>query len=153
MSMEIFHRYLWEGMWENKNVFGNIYAETFPTHFYFPTFLPGKIKMSVETSPLTFVGRNVGKIKMSMDMSMEIFHRFLFVGQKCPENKNVYGNCLIEICGKDIWDFPTFFLKMKMFMGVIHRHLWWEGMWENKNVYEDVYRNFLWTFLFSHIPS
>jgi hypothetical protein len=46
--MESFHRHLWQGMWENKDVYGNVYRN-FPDIFIFRlSFL--KIKMSMQNS-------------------------------------------------------------------------------------------------------
>jgi hypothetical protein len=59
-------------------------------------------------------GKECGKIKMSMEMSMETSHRHLY----------------FPTCG-----------KIKMSMETFHRHLW-EGMWENKNVCGNVNENF-----------
>jgi hypothetical protein len=35
IPMETFHRHLWEGIWENKNVYGNPYGN-FPCYGNFP---------------------------------------------------------------------------------------------------------------------
>jgi hypothetical protein len=54
MPMETFHRHLWQGMWENKNVYGNVW------------------KLSIEIFKklsIDICGKECGKIKMSMEMS------------------------------------------------------------------------------------
>jgi hypothetical protein len=63
--------------------------ETFPRDFYFPTFLP-KNKNVCGNFPIDIREKECRKIKMSMDTSMENFHRHLWEGMW--ENKNVCGN-------------------------------------------------------------
>jgi hypothetical protein len=81
---------------------------------------------------------------MSLEMSVETFPRDFYCPTFLPKNKNVW-KLSVDICGKECG-------KIKMSMETFHRHLW-EGMWENKNVFGNIYGNFPYTFLFSHIPS
>jgi hypothetical protein len=60
-------------MWENKNVYGNV-CGNFPQTFYFPTFLP-KNKNVYGNFPIDICG----KIKISLEMSIETFHRHSFL--------------------------------------------------------------------------
>jgi hypothetical protein len=87
-------------MWENKNVYGNV-CGNFPQTFYFPTFLP-KNKTVYGNFPIDICAKECGKIKMSMEMSMETFPRHFYFPTFLPKNKNVCGNFPFTLVGRNV---------------------------------------------------
>jgi hypothetical protein len=54
-------------------------------------------KLSIE-----ICGKECGKIKMSVEMSMKTFHKHFYFPTFLPKNKNVYGNFPLTFVGRNV---------------------------------------------------